>query len=62
MEKSFKIYSNNLESLYIRVVKSKHSLVHEIGDNSIEIELSGEIDPNALAECAESLRQFLNCH
>jgi|688.fasta_scaffold1985630_1 hypothetical protein len=55
-----KIYSNLDESMSIQVIDQIHSLVLELDDNTITIELSGVINPDGLIECAEKLRQFNN--
>ena len=61
MEKfTHKIYSNVDESMSIQVIDKTYSLVLELDDNTITIELSGTISPDCLIECAEKLRQFNN--
>ena len=55
-----KIYSNLNEAMSIQVEDKTYSLVLELDDNTITIELSGSISPDCLNECAENLRQFNN--
>lgn len=55
-----KIYSNLNESMSIQVEDKTYSLILELDENTITIELSGAINPDSLNECAENLRQFNN--
>ena len=55
-----KIYSNLDEFMSIQVEDKTYSLILELDDNTITIELSGAINPDSLIECAEKLRQFNN--
>lgn len=57
---SHKIYSNLNESITIQVNDKTYSLVLELDDNIISIELSGTISPDCLIECAGKMRQFNN--